>query len=58
MDGVDGGPLDLRQAEPVGWQVSFEGSMPQQATERFVVAVATHLEREAQQPVEWLRIAW
>ncbi|WP_189335383.1 hypothetical protein [Actinoplanes ianthinogenes] len=43
--------------EPVGWQVSFEGPMPEDEATRFVAAVVAQLEREIGEPIEAIQIS-
>lgn len=42
--------------EDAGWQVSFEGDMADEDTDRFVAAVTRQVERAVGEPCEWLRI--
>lgn len=43
-------------AEHVGWSVSIDGPMEQEAAQRFVAAVIARVERELAAPIEWLQI--
>ncbi|MCX4473083.1 hypothetical protein OOK41_22710 [Micromonospora sp. NBC_01655] len=43
--------------EPVGWQASIEGPMTTDMATRLLAAVATQIEREVHQPIEWIRIS-
>ena len=43
--------------EPVGWQVSIEGPMPEDAAVRLMATVAAQIEHELGEPIEWLQIS-
>jgi hypothetical protein len=43
-------------AEPVGWQVSFEGPMPEDVATQLVVVVASQIEQEINQSIDWIQI--
>lgn len=42
--------------EEVGWQISFDGPMADDDTDRFVTTVTSQVEQAVGQPCEWLRI--
>jgi len=44
--------------EPVGWQVSSDGPMPEDVANRMIVTVAAQIERETHEPVEWIQISF
>ncbi|MFI7279090.1 hypothetical protein ACIBOV_02335 [Micromonospora chersina] len=41
--------------EPVGWEVSFDGPMPEDVATRLVIAVASQIEQETNQSIEWIQ---
>lgn len=41
--------------EPVGWEVTFEGPMPEQLATRLIITVAAQVEQETDQPIEWIQ---
>ncbi|HEV8276499.1 MAG TPA: hypothetical protein VGQ26_12500 [Streptosporangiaceae bacterium] len=43
-------------AEDPGWQVTFEGPMPEAGCERLVITLTQQIEQAAGEPCEWLRI--
>jgi hypothetical protein len=51
-----GGTEVAFSAEDPGWQVIFEGPMPEQDCERLVAALTRQIEQAAGETCEWIRI--
>jgi hypothetical protein len=43
--------------ESAGWEVSFEGPMPEEVATRMIAIVAAQIEQELNQPVESIQIS-